>query len=183
MREQKENTEKEWKDKPLHGQYTKITENTDKHKTYKWLRNGYMKKETEGLITAAQDQALPTRWKKVRIEKQPGTALCRMCNEREETTFHILSECSKLAQNEYKKRHDKVAQLVHWNLCKKYELKYAKNWYDHVAESVTENEKAKILWDFTIQTDHVIQARRPDIVVKEKGLDHTWIIEIGRAHV
>lgn len=179
LREQKENTEKEWKDKPLHGQYTKITENTDKHKTYKWLRNGYMKKETEGLITAAQDQALPTRWKKVRIEKQPGTALCRMCNEREETTFHILSECSKLAQNEYKKRHDKVAQLVHWNLCKKYELKYAKNWYDHVAESVTENEKAKILWDFTIQTDHVIQARRPDIVVKEKGLDHTWIIDIA----
>ena len=179
LREQKENTEKEWKDKPLHGQYTKITENTDKHKTYKWLRNGYMKKETEGLITAAQDQALPTRWKKVRIEKQPGTALCRMCNEREETTFHILSECSKLAQNEYKKRHDKVAQLVHWNLCKKYELKYAKNWYDHVTESVTENEKAKILWDFTIQTDHVIQARRPDIVVKEKGLDHTWIIDIA----
>ena len=39
--------------------------------------------------------------------------------------------------------------------------------------------KAKILWDFNIQTDHVIQVRRPDIVVKDKELDHTWIIDIA----
>ena len=42
-----------------------------------------------------------------------------------------------------------------------------------------QNVKAKILWDFNIQTDHVIQARRPDIVVKDKELDHTWIIDIA----
>ena len=28
--------------------------------------------------------------------------------------MHILSECSKLAQAEYKKRHDKVATMVHY---------------------------------------------------------------------
>ena len=28
-----------------------------------------------------------------------------------------------------------------------------------------ENDSWKILWDFTIQTDHVIEARRPDIVI------------------
>ena len=31
-----------------------------------------------------------------------------MCNERDETVVHTLSECSKLAQTEYKKLHDKV---------------------------------------------------------------------------
>ena len=36
-----------------------------------------------------------------------------------------------------------------------------------------QNVKAKILWDFNIQTDHLIQARRPDIV------DHIWIIDIA----
>ena len=128
---------------------------------------------------AAQDQALPTRWKKVHIEKQGGTSLCRMCNEKEETIFHILSECPKLAQSEYKKRHDKVAQLVHWNLCIRYGLEHKRNWYEHVEETVTENNKAKILWDFSIQTDHVIQARRPDIIVKDKEIDHTWIIDIA----
>ena len=31
-----------------------------------------------------------------------------------------------------------------------------------------ENEDYKILWDFSIQTDHVIEARRPDLVVVDK---------------
>ena len=175
----REKHEKEWTEKSLHGQYPKLTEKYDRKKKYRWIRNGYMKKETEGLITAAQDQALPTRWRKVNIEKQGGTAKCRMCNERDETIFHILSECSKLAQSDYRKRHDKVAQNVHWNICKKFELPHAKNWYDHVAEKVTENNKAKVLWDFTIQTDHVIEARRPDIVVLDKELDHVWVIDIA----
>ena len=34
-------------------------------------------------------------------------------------------------------------------------------------ESVLEN-KTKILWDFEIQTDHPIQARKPDPVLDEK---------------
>ena len=59
-------------------------------------------------------------------------------------------------------------------------LRIAKNWYEHNAEKVTEHVKAKILWDFNIQTDHLIQARRPDIVVKDKEFDHTtWIIDIA----
>ena len=102
-----------------------------------------------------------------------GTSLCRICNEKEKTIFHILSECPKLAQSEYKKCHDKVAQLVHWNLCKRYGLDHKRNWYEHVAEKVTENDKAKVLWDFSLQTDHVIQALKPDIVVKDKETDHT----------
>ena len=34
----------------------------------------------------------------------------------------------------------------------------------HNPESVLENETPKILWDFDIQTDHLIPARRPDLV-------------------
>ena len=41
-------------------------------------------------------------------------------------------------------------------------------WYKHEPDSVMENDKCKILWDFTIQTDHIIQARRPDIVLVNK---------------
>ena len=60
--------------------------------------------------------------------------------------FHILCECPKMAQTDYRKRHDKVAQLVHWNLCRRYGIQHAKNWYEHNAEKVVENEKAKILY-------------------------------------
>ena len=42
-----------------------------------------------------------------------------------------------------------------------------------------ENSKAKVLWDMSLQTDHVIQARQPDIVVKDKGLQDTWLIDIA----
>ena len=35
-------------------------------------------------------------------------------------------------------------------------------------ESVLENEDCKILWDFSIQTDHVIEAWRPDLAVVDK---------------
>ena len=35
-------------------------------------------------------------------------------------------------------------------------------------QPVLENEGCKILWDFTIQTDHVIEAKRPDMIVVDK---------------
>ena len=35
-------------------------------------------------------------------------------------------------------------------------------WYVHKPESVIENELHKILWDFEIQTHHLIPIRRPD---------------------
>ena len=35
--------------------------------------------------------------------------------DRDETINHI-SECSKLAQEEYKNRHDRVGKVVHWEL-------------------------------------------------------------------
>jgi len=62
---------------------------------------------------------LPDR-AKVQIDKQEGEAMCMMCKNREETVTHIISECSKLVQLEYKKRHDKVAGAVDWSLCKTY---------------------------------------------------------------
>ena len=51
-----------------------------------------------------------------------------MCNEKDETVMHILTESSKLAQTEYKKCHDKVATMVYWELCRKYAFETAKHW-------------------------------------------------------
>ena len=38
----------------------------------------------------------------------------------------------------------------------------------HKPESILENETHKILWDFDVQTDHQIPARRPDLVLIDK---------------
>ena len=37
-------------------------------------------------------------------------------------------------------------------------------WYTQKPESLLENKMNKILWDFEIQLDHLILARRPDLV-------------------
>ena len=38
----------------------------------------------------------------------------------------------------------------------------------HNRESVLENETQKLFWDFEIQTDHLISARRPDLIIFTK---------------
>ena len=46
-------------------------------------------------------------------------------------------------------------------------------------ESVLEHEDYKILWDFSIQTDHVIEARRPDLVIVDKKERSCKIIDFA----
>ena len=44
-------------------------------------------------------------------------------------------------------------------------------WHEHEPESVLENEDYKVLCDFSIQTDHVIEAGRPDLIRKRDKKD------------
>ena len=80
-----------------------------------------------------------------------------------------------MAQKEYKQRHDNVARLVHWHLCKKHNLELADKWYQHSPKAVMEDIVTELLYDVNIQYDHVIEARRPDIVIINK-LDRTCTI-------
>ena len=168
-----------WKQKAMHGQYLRQTEGFRAQETWQWLKRGTLKRETEALIVAAQDQALRTNYRKAKIEKNACSSLCRMCKERDETVSHIVSECPKLAQTEYKGRHDRVAAAVHWSLCKKHKLETSDRWYKHRAEKVLENEQVKILWDFSVQTDKLIHARRPDIIVVDKTNSTCQLIDIA----
>ena len=94
--------------------------------------------------------------------------LCRLCKKADESMDHVVSGCSKLAQKENKKRHDNLGKRVHWKLARKCNFQAGDQWYEHEAESVLENEDYKMLWDFSIQTDHVIEARRLDLVAVDK---------------
>ena len=73
----------------------------------------YIKMQTEATTCAAQGQALRTNYTKNKIDKTWENSLHRTCGERGETVQHIIYECKKLAQREYKRRHDTVAKLVH----------------------------------------------------------------------
>ena len=42
-----------------------------------------------------------------------------------------------------------------------------------------ENDKCKIPWDFTVQTDHEIYGRRPDVIVLQKNENLCQIIDFA----
>ena len=88
-------------------------------------------------------------------------------HDRVETINHIISECSKLALKEYKARHDWVGKVIHWEMCKKFQFDHANKWYMHNPAPVLKND-THTLWDFDIQTDHLILARRPDLIIINK---------------
>ena len=52
----------------------------------------------------------------------------------------MISERSKLAQKEYKTRHDWVGKVIHWELCKKFQFGHTNKWYMYNPASVQENE-------------------------------------------
>ena len=72
-----------------------------------------MKRETESLIVAAQNQRIRTNLVKAKIEKSQRDSLCRVCKKVDESIDHIATGCSKLAQKEFKRRHDNLGKIVH----------------------------------------------------------------------
>ena len=91
----------DWSGKQLHGQFERETVELS-GVSWNWIRTGELKKETEGLFFAVQDQALRTNAVKARIENQNVSSKCRTCGSQDETVQHILCSCPKLAQTEYK---------------------------------------------------------------------------------
>ena len=55
---------------------------------------------------AAHEQAIRTNVIKARIDRTQEESKCRICGRADETINHLLSECSKMAQKEYKRRHE-----------------------------------------------------------------------------
>ena len=127
----------------------------------------------------AQNQSIRTNLVKARMDKSQEDSLCRMCRKVDESMDHIVSGCGKLAQKQYKRRHDNLEKIVHWKLARKCNFEAGDKWYEHEPESVLEDEDYKILWDFSIQTYHVIEARRPDLVVLDKKERSCKIIDFA----
>ena len=65
--------------------------------------------------------------------------------------INMISECSKLTQNKYKTRHDRVGKMIHLELCKKFQFDLTAKWYMHKLESILDNMMQKPHWDLGIE--------------------------------
>ena len=157
-----------WEEKQLFGRFKQLLSNISHNKTWTWLRKGNLKRETESLLIAEQNNAIRTNHVKARIDKAQQNCKCRLCGDRDKTINHIISECNKLAQKDYTIRHSWVGKVIHSEMYKKFKLDPTNKWYMGNPASVVENDTHKLLWNFDVQTDHLILARRPDLVLINK---------------
>ena len=91
---------------------------------------------------------------------------------------HIISECSKLAQKELKRKHDWVGKVILWELCKRLKLDHSDNWYMYKSEYVLENERHKILWDLRIQTDQLNEELKDERNYQPKLIINYQIVNV-----
>jgi len=144
------------------------------------LTNADLFAETEGFLTAIQDQVILTRNYKKYILKQPDTEqLCRRCGKDSETIQHITAAYEQLAATEYVKRHDGLAKVIHQKLAEAAELIEDKSpYYKYTPANVLENENFRLYWNRSIFTDKTIPFNRPDITFMNKKTKNTFLIDI-----
>ena len=121
----------------------------------------FQEKKTEKLLMATEDQTLGIKAYRATILNQQRSKKCRMCNKRNETIMHILSKYSKPAQTEHTKHNDKVAPMVHLELCSKYGFESDKHWYEHRMNGVIKTRIQRYYWDLDIRTDRVMEVIHP----------------------
>ena len=119
-----------------------------------------------------RQQLLPTRtYQQTKLQTQVSNTKCRMCDSQIETTFHILSRCSKLIQSLYKATHDRILRQIYNHLLQKHNFQESNNkkpWYmQSIPTAVVENANAKILWDTPFQLESAPEngANKIDIAV------------------
>ena len=146
------------------------------HKT--WLWKGNLLREPESFLISAQNNAIGTNHIKARIDKTQQNSWCGLCSDRDEPINHIIIECSKLAQKEYKTGRGRWYTgncAKNWSLTTRpngicptqnlsWRMKHT-NFSDHlISAKRTDNQQKKKrtcrIVDFAVQTYHELKAKR-----------------------
>ena len=74
------------------------------------------------LIMAAQEKTVNACAVACEIYHTIEGSRCRLCMQHQKTVDHLTSECSKLAETYYTKRHNYAASIVYKAICAVYKL-------------------------------------------------------------
>ena len=92
------------------------------------------------MICAAQEQAIQTNLIKGKIDNSQEQTICRVESRADETINPIVHECPKLAQKEYKRRHDWIGRHIHWEICGANGIHVKPKWHEHQPGAVIKND-------------------------------------------
>ena len=169
-----EYVEERWHGKRTHGQLSRNLDEklVDIERSYRWLKSGDIKGDTESTIVAAQNRAISTNYFKNKILKEETENKCRLSKQQEESIDHLTSGCPILAKKEYLMRHDKVCTHFHYSIFKALGSETTDKWYTHMPKPVHEKGDVTVLWNQAVHTDREVTANRPDIIIKNKKRKH-----------
>ena len=170
-----------WSGKPMHGQYCRLTEQppVDMKETYGWLKAANLAATTEGLVVAAQDQALWTQYYECKILHRDVSPTCHMGSVGLETVDHIVAGCSALALMDYTDRHNQVASIIYWDVCRHFGVSLENRWYRHHPDRLVETDDITMMWDTTVPIAGRIEANRLDICLTNKKTNTCLLIDIS----
>ena len=92
--------------KKLCEQFIRQTTSKASKDRWRWLRKEWSKRAIEAFLMVTQEQVIRTNNIKTKTDKTQENSKCRTCGKPEESVNHVLSDCSMLAQKEYKRQHD-----------------------------------------------------------------------------
>ena len=93
---------------------------------------GYLKKDNETMVCAAQEQTLLAKLRKYHIDGNDVSPKCMLFGESKETVMHLSSGCPVLANSKYRIRLNTMRKHIHWLLLMKYGIAAGNKCYSHV---------------------------------------------------
>jgi hypothetical protein len=133
-------------------------------------------RETDAYLVDIQDGVIPTRnYEKYIMKTTNIEDECRKCGEMGETIEHVISGCRTVANEEYIKRRNNVAKIIHKKLAYEHQLiKERVPTFKYEPEVVLESTRYRIMWDRTEITDKTIPENRPDIIARDRVNKYTY---------
>ena len=133
-------------------------------------------------------QIVPTlTFHKYRGQPNIITTMCRLCKKGEESVKHLLSNCEKFANTAYKRRHDRVLQLIMFKFLHKNELiEKVPPWYTNVCiKPHYSNAGLDVFWDIPEYSGYENEQEqnhgplRPDGKIINKTTKSIYVLEMS----
>ena len=71
-----------------------------------------LKKEIESLLISLQNSAIRINYVKAKSDNTQQNSKCRLCAERDKTSYLKVNKCSKLAQKKFKTWYENVEKEI-----------------------------------------------------------------------
>ena len=177
---------KSWEEKVTHGYLQcqiKKNEQINLKETYGWLKSENFSSHVEGYLFSLQEQEINTRaaqkrWERNLDKRRNIDGRCRLCKQKDEDLFHIISSCSSLSNSMYLYyRHDNVGKIIYEEITADEQGKVTRQC--RKPPTVTHCNGKEIWWNVPLNLPNKVEHNLPDIIEWDNVNKTCTIVEIS----